>query len=522
MAFIQGTAARDSLFGTATNDILSGGASADLLNGGAGNDTLIGGGGADLFVMTPGEGYDTIVDGEAGDVVRVSGEPVFGFTYFRSDTNHLRIGFVQAADFTREPTETVLVLNHYAGNAVGSFEVDLADNATVAYRRLVFTPSLTGVNQGATSWEYLIGTAANEIIAGNGGGFDEISGEGGDDRITLSADSNFANGGDGDDIVQGSAGNDTIRGAGGRDAYDAAGGTFDRIDYRDALEAINVDLALTTFQFISRSMGSDQLRGFEQIRGSNFNDTLLGNASDNRLYGQQGRDTLNGRGGADIMEGGHDNDTYTVDNASDSVIEVNGFNGGFDVVYSTVAYLLPDNVEVLFLQAGPINGTGNGSSNWLTGSFAANTLSGLDGNDVLNGRGGNDILLGGFGVDRLIGGGGVDTLTGGGDADLFEWKARAQTGNTLATSDVVTDFSAAEGDVVVLREIDARGNVGGFQAFSFIGTAAFSATGQIRAAASGTDTVLEMNISPVAGAEMTILLSNVQAASLTASAFLLI
>ncbi len=72
---IAGGDGRDTLIGDLGDDLLNGGAGQDSLLGGDGNDTLIGGigqdsllgnSGNDLFVLTTGQGKDTIIDYEDG------------------------------------------------------------------------------------------------------------------------------------------------------------------------------------------------------------------------------------------------------------------------------------------------------------------------------------------------------------------------------------------------------------------------------------------------------------------------
>ena len=106
------------------------------------------------------------------------------------------------------------------------------------------------------------------------------------------------------------------------------------------------------------------------------------------------------------MNGGTENDTYTVDNAGDVVTE--GVNQGIDTIRSTITRTLPVNVEnLVLLGATAINGVGNTLSNVITGNAANNILSGLSGNDVMNGSTGNDVLIGGGNKDTMTGGAGL-------------------------------------------------------------------------------------------------------------------
>ncbi|PWT91954.1 MAG: hypothetical protein C5B56_03080 [Proteobacteria bacterium] len=145
-----------------------------------------------------------------------------------------------------------------------------------------------------------------------------------------------------------------------------------------------------------------------------------GNDLNNTIIGNSGNNIIDGGAGIDIMTGGAGDDTYYVDNEADTVIEHP--NEGTDVVYSTVNYTLPANVEVLHLvdgAAAAINGAGNDAMNWIYGNSLANALSGGGGDDILFGGAGNDILDGGIGTDVMVGGLGDDTYYVDSEADTI-------------------------------------------------------------------------------------------------------
>ncbi|WP_148239786.1 beta strand repeat-containing protein [Methylobacterium oryzihabitans] len=118
----------------------------------------------------------------------------------------------------------------------------------------------------------------------------------------------------------------------------------------------------------------------------------FGNDLDNLILGGRNSDRLEGMGGADTMIGGTGNDTYTVDDARDVIVEQAG--EGTDRVLSQVSYTLSDNVEILALTTSAnLDGTGNAVDN---------TIRGNRGRNVLDGRGGADTLIGGEGEDVFV------------------------------------------------------------------------------------------------------------------------
>lgn len=218
----------------------------------------------------------------------------------------------------------------------------------------------------------------------------------------------------------------------------------------------------------TQAMYAYVLAGADSITGSAGADTLLGYA---------GSDAINGGAGGDLMLGGAGNDSYTVDNALDRVRETTTSTssvdaGGVDLVNAGVTHTLANFVEKLTLTgSGAISGTGNGMANTIVGNGAANTLSGLAGNDGLRGGGGNDVI---------VGGAGADTLTGNAGNDRFDFNKVAESGLSNSNRDVILDFTRGQ-DKIDLSTIDAKpATTGSNEAFRYIGTAAFTAAGQVR------------------------------------------
>ncbi|MGH8658773.1 MAG: calcium-binding protein [Gammaproteobacteria bacterium] len=153
--------------------------------------------------------------------------------------------------------------------------------------------------------------------------------------------------------------------------------------------------------------GDDTLSGgdgHDVLAGDEGDDALFGEAGTDSLMGGPGSDLLDGGPGGDGMQGGTGDDTYSIDDPFDRVME--NPDEGIDTVKSPISYTLESNLEDLILtDTATISGTGNVLDNTLTGNSAKNTLSGGAGNDLLDGGGNADALIGGTGDDTYI----VDT-----------------------------------------------------------------------------------------------------------------
>lgn len=130
---------------------------------------------------------------------------------------------------------------------------------------------------------------------------------------------------------------------------------------------------------------------------------------------------------------------------------------------------------------------GDYHANILNGKAGHDAVYGGAGNDTIQGEAGDDRLFGDAGADRIGGGLGHDIMTGGGGADIFAFAGLADSQNYALRSDgkkflpdFIADFVSGE-DRVDLSAIDANAGTGGNDAFTFIGTAAFSGVaGQLR------------------------------------------
>jgi Ca2+-binding RTX toxin-like protein len=166
----------------------------------------------------------------------------------------------------------------------------------------------------------------------------------------------------------------------------------------------------------------------------------------------------------------------------------------------------------------PQAGAGDGAD-YINGGAGNDRILGGAGNDTLRGGTENDTLSGNGQNDRIEGGTGQDYLIGGAGADVFDFNAIVDSPATAAR-DAIADFGTG-GDRIDLSGIDARAAVAGNQAFTFIGNAAFTDQGQIRAVQQGTAVILLVNNMGTAAPDMLIALIDTRLAEITASDFIL-
>lgn len=166
---------------------------------------------------------------------------------------------------------------------------------------------------------------------------------------------------------------------------------------------------------------------------------------------------------------------------------------------------------------------GTAGDDTLRGEPANDALYGGRGNDLVEGLGGRDSLYGEDGMDALVGGAAADVLAGGGGEDRYDFDYVADSGPGAAR-DLINDFAgagAATSDQIDLGSLDANTAVAGNQAFGFIGNGPFTAPGQVRVQASGTDSLIQANVTGTSGAEIEILAKGIGSGQWIAGDFIL-
>ncbi len=137
-----------------------------------------------------------------------------------------------------------------------------------------------------------------------------VTGTEGNDSLVGSSDNDTIYGLAGDDQLYGSGRDDELTGGPGADLLDGGPGGRDSANYDTdtATQGVIVDLQAGTGH--GGEAQGDRLVGIEVVEGSPFDDTVIGDAASNVLWGRggDGHDVLHGGNGHDIIEGGDGND----------------------------------------------------------------------------------------------------------------------------------------------------------------------------------------------------------------------
>jgi Ca2+-binding RTX toxin-like protein len=375
-ATIVGTGGNDKLVGTTGADVIVGRSGADIIRGRGGNDRICGGSGVDK--IAGGGGRDRLSSGDQG----CSEERDYEVMEGNAGRDHLvggpcleKLYGGKRADVITDPS-SLLDADWLFGGA-GHDEMSFGDDKEEQFGSAIFaggpgddvmqgdpdsrgTLDYSNAARGVTvdlvagqasgegrdsfvDMRHVVGSQSNDTLIGDasfnglggGGGNDTISGADGDDAVVGNGGKDVLNGGSGDDSLTGGPGADSMNGGEGTDLV-----SFNK--------AVHVDLAAGT----ATGEGADTLAEIEDVHGSRFNDTILGDDGPNSITDQSnpsGDDVIDGRGGDDI----------------------------------------------------------------LAGQFGGDRVSGGDGDDEIRGGRGKDELDGGPGNDTIDGGPGTDTCTNG-------------------------------------------------------------------------------------------------------------
>jgi Ca2+-binding RTX toxin-like protein len=406
----------DTITGTSGNDLIEGGAGADIIDGGAGVDTI-------SYASATGPRAVTLGGANTEGDTLTSIENILGSSF----------GDVLTGDGGDNVIEGALGDDTLAGGG------NTAAGDTVSYASAAAAVVVSLAGGSAT------GGAGNDSLSG----FENILGSAFNDTLTGDGNANVLTGGLGNDVLQGGAGADQLLGGSGTDTASYAG----------ALSAVAVTINGTG---TLGDANGDTMVSIENLIGSAFNDTLVGDGAANLIDGGAGNDTI---------DGGAGNDTITFATAA-SAVTVNIGNLGINVTGGAGSDSIT-NFENIIGSAFNDTLTGDGNSNLIEGGAGADLLTGGLGNDTasyansnsavtvslvsaaantgghaqgdtlsgfenLTGSAFNDVLVGDGFINILDGGSGDDLLVGGAGADQLIGGLGSDTASYSTTSTAVT------------------------------------------------------------------------------------
>ncbi|WP_299751765.1 calcium-binding protein [uncultured Tateyamaria sp.] len=320
-----------------------------------------------------------------------------------------RIDFGEVAGEELAPTSTlatagyrVLSYSESSVSILGNRGVDIlsVDESQAGYEIDIQTGEEVG---RFFSIEGIVGSEGLDVLRGNG-----------EDNVLFgSGGSDVLHGRWGMDELYGGTGNDTLQGGEGAD-YLSGGSGIDTATYLSSVQGVTVDLL--QFWKNTGDASGDILLSVENLEGSQFHDTLLGNDKANRLFGGGGHDLLVGRGGGDWILGGEGVDTISGGNGRDRLLggtAGDSIYGGFgaDFLYGQAGD------DELFGGQGGDRLEGHTGQDRMHGGHGRDSIFGGDGRDTMLGGAGNDYMEGQEGEDLLFAGQGSDVVLGGDSAD---------------------------------------------------------------------------------------------------------
>ena len=306
-------------------------------------------------------------------------------------TNKVFVAYKPDTDSIQNSDCTVAVTSSQQGGVGSNVQPFRADYTTTAMT--VYGYSHTDYVQTSSKEDTIYTYAGN----------DQVLGKAGADTINL---------GDGDDIAfvtLTDLNEDTLIGGNGSDTLNFGRVVASRwhtyANEAESWRAWTHDFGVTANLADLLVDSGKNISGFENLVGTETNDTLTGDANANVLVGGLGADTLSGAAGDDTI----------YDDLNATVSSENLYAGGNTDIY---------------------------------GQYISSTTDSTAGNDTLNGNDGNDTLIASTGDDTLDGGDGADTLTGGAGIDTFVIRS-GDGGSDIADADVITDFDyGSDSDII--------------------------------------------------------------------------
>lgn len=313
-----------------------------------------------------------------------------------------------------------------AVNPVGTTLEIIGTNAADSIFVTLSSPTKIAVNFNGSISTFDLASITDISITGNDG--DDviivsntvtlpttITGDGGNDKITL---------GGGNETVAGGTGNDTYvfvnaTGSQADTLIELAGEGTETLSFGSMTDAVTVNLTsdAALAAMINRVVSTGaagQAANFENVTGGSGSDILTGNAANNLIYGTGGADTISGGAGDDMLSGGAGNDILNGDAGNDVFTFVTNTALGSDTVsdssgIDSLNFAGSTNSIVMNLGVTTAQAVNPNLTLTLSSATSLENLYGGFGNDGLAGNSLNNLLFGDSGGDTLAGGLGDDT-----------------------------------------------------------------------------------------------------------------
>jgi Ca2+-binding RTX toxin-like protein len=431
----------NNLLGSAFDDNLVGNSGTNTLTGGAGNDTLEGMANGDS--LKGGDGLDTASYAHASATVAASLSTI---GLFASLGDAQGDSFDSIENFAGSNYNDSFIGDEKANVLSGAGGNDILEGMAGADKLIGGSGNNTASYEHAAVAVIASLTApANNTGDAAGDSYTDIQNLTGSiyaDSLSGDSNSNILSGGLDNDVLEGFGNSDILWG--GVDINDVIGNGIDTATYANATSYVMASLTSTLSGFSGAGdAAGDSYVSIENLTGSNYGDTLIGNEVNNEINGGLGDDMLEGMAGADTLNGGAGNNTASYDHAAQI-----GLAGG------VVASLLDATTNT-----GDAFGDSYINIQNLLGSAFDDTLTGDINNNILTGGNGNDTIIGGLGTDQLYGGDGNDNLSddgigaamlsGGAGDDIISYS------NIDGTTDVING-----GDGIDTLVFDRAGSTG--------------------------------------------------------------
>ncbi|MEZ5759223.1 MAG: Ig-like domain-containing protein [Emcibacteraceae bacterium] len=270
--------------------------------------------------------------------------PSSGIRYsYLVDNNHIQITL--SPDLAESNGFTIP--GGFIETSANVFEADNAADFPVLFQQYA-TENLTVTGSSGRNNTISTGSGDDYITLNTPVSLNQVYAGAGNDTIIGSDGRDIIRGNEGDDIILAGDGRDRVYGGDGADYMDGGAGLEDHVNYYLSPESVYVNLS-TDVAYGGFADG-DTILNFEEVYGSAFNDTLIGDDNNNSLYGGDGGfELIYGGGGDDkiyglgILYGESGNDFYTLNQRESNKYEqITQFDGGADtdtVIFQADSFL---------------------------------------------------------------------------------------------------------------------------------------------------------------------------------------